>query len=163
MAKLDEQQTSRSRRTKPATHDGPKSELRGRDLIYVDTDDDVTSIVSKIKASTESVVALVPPKRVGVLQSVVNLKLLQRAAKMAQKRLAIVTTDPALINLASGLAIPVAKNINAQAKVPDMVDDEEVSDIIDGSDASNSGLPNRSKRLTDDKEISAAVAAIENG
>lgn len=161
MAKLDEQQTSRSRRTKSTTHDGPKSELRGRDLIYVDTDDDVTSIVSKIKASTESVVALVPPKRVGVLQSVVNLKLLQRAAKMAQKRLAIVTTDPALINLASGLAIPVAKNINAQAKVPDMVDDEEVSDIIDGSDASNSGLPNRSKRLADDKEISAAVAAIE--
>ncbi len=161
MAKLDEQQTSRSRRTKPATHDGPKSELRGRDLIYVDTDDDVTSIVSKIKASTESVVALVPPKRVGVLQSVVNLKLLQRAAKMAQKRLVIVTTDPALINLASGLAIPVAKNINAQAKVPDMVDDEEVSDIIDGSDASNSGLSNRSKRLADDKEISAAVAAIE--
>lgn len=160
MAKLDEQQTPRNRRTKP-THDGPKSELRGRDLIYVDTDDDVTSIVSKIKASTESVVALVPPKRVGVLQSVVNLKLLQRAAKMAQKRLAIVTTDPALINLASGLAIPVAKNINAQAKVPDMVDDEEVSDIIDGSDASNSGLPNRSKRLADDKEISAAVAAIE--
>lgn len=157
MAKLDEQQPTR--KTTKATTDSPKSQLRGRDLVYIDVDDDVTSIVGKIKASDEGVVALVPPKRVGVLQSVVNLKLLQRAAKMSKKRLAIVTTDPALVNLASGLAIPVAKNINAQATVPDMVDDEDVSDVIDGDDTISLGSSNRS--TAEDKDISAAVAAIE--
>lgn len=161
MAKLDEQPQSHHSKQRKAVADGPKSELKGRGLIYVDTDDDVTSIVSKIKATEEAVVALVPPKRIGVLQSVVNLRLLQRAAKTARKRLAIVTTDPALVNLASGLAIPVAKNINAQAKVPDMVDEEEISDVIDGSDIAVSELPNQRKSAPNDQEISAAVAAIE--
>ena len=166
MAKLDEQEPRKSqRRTEQGGPSGPKSELRGRDLIYIDTDDDVTSIVGRIKASEEVVVALVPPKRIGVLQSVVNLRLLQRAAKNAHKRLAIVTTDPALMNLASGLAIPVAKNINAQAKVLELSDDDEVSDIIDGNDISVDATPRRSSSggvsATEDKEISAAVAAIE--
>ena len=161
MAKLDEQQPPVSKQgRKPAT-DGPKSDLRGRDLIYIDTDDDVTSIVGRIKQSSEVVVALVPPKRIGVLQSVVNLRLLQRAAKTAKKRLAIVTTDPSLVNLASGLGIPVAKNINAQAKVPDMVDEEEISDVIDGNDITVSDVPRGRRETSEDKEISAAVAAIE--
>ena len=161
MAKLDEQQPPVSKqRRKPAT-DGPKSDLRGRDLIYIDTDDDVTSIVGRIKQSSEVVVALVPPKRIGVLQSVVNLRLLQRAAKVAKKRLAIVTTDPSLVNLASGLGIPVAKNINAQAKVPDMVDEDEISDVIDGNDIAVSDIPRSRRETSEDKEISAAVAAIE--
>ena len=161
MAKLDEQQPPVSKqRRKPAT-DGPKSDLRGRDLIYIDTDDDVTSIVGRIKQSSEVVVALVPPKRIGVLQSVVNLRLLQRAAKVAKKRLAIVTTDPSLVNLASGLGIPVAKNINAQAKVPDMVDEDEISDVIDGNDIAVSDIPRSHRETSEDKEISAAVAAIE--
>lgn len=161
MAKLDEQQPPVSKQgRKPAT-DGPKSDLRGRDLIYIDTDDDVTSIVGRIKQSSEVVVALVPPKRIGVLQSVVNLRLLQRAAKVAKKRLAIVTTDPSLVNLASGLGIPVAKNINAQAKVPDMIDEEEISDVIDGNDIAVSDIPRSRREASEDKEISAAVAAIE--
>ena len=166
MAKLDEQEPRKSqRRTGQSGPSGPKSELRGRDLIYIDTDDDVTSIVGRIKASEEVVVALVPPKRVGVLQSVVNLRLLQRAAKNAHKRLAIVTTDPALMNLASGLAIPVAKNINAQAKILEVADDEEISDVIDGNDitvdAGSSRSRSGSSSAVEDKEISAAVAAIE--
>lgn len=166
MAKLDEQEPRKSQRqTEQGGPSGPKSELRGRDLIYIDTDDDVTSIVGRIKASEEVVVALVPPKRIGVLQSVVNLRLLQRAAKNAHKRLAIVTTDPALMNLASGLAIPVAKNINAQAKVLEVSDDDDISDVIDGNDIAVDTTSRRSaggsKSATEDKEISAAVAAIE--
>ena len=166
MAKLDEQEPRKSqRRTEQGGPSGPKSELRGRDLIYIDTDDDVTSIVGRIKASEEVVVALVPPKRIGVLQSIVNLRLLQRAAKNAHKRLAIVTTDPALMNLASGLAIPVAKNINAQAKVLEVSDDDDISDVIDGNDIAVDTTSRRSaggsKSATEDKEISAAVAAIE--
>ena len=100
MAKLDSQRV-KVRVAKRGRDDTPSSGLQGRGLIYIDTDDDVTSIVSKIKAAKETVVALVPPKRIGVLQSAVNLKLLQRAAKLAHKRLSIVTLDKALTNLAA--------------------------------------------------------------
>ena len=47
-----------------------------KDIIYIDTEDDITAIIGKIKSSKENVVVLVPPKRTGVLQSAVNLRLL---------------------------------------------------------------------------------------
>ena len=72
MAKLDSQRV-KVRVAKRGRDDTPSSGLQGRGLIYIDTDDDVTSIVGKIKAAKETVVALVPPKRIGVLQSAVNL------------------------------------------------------------------------------------------
>ena len=161
MTKLDEQEPKKTVKKKGENQSEPKSNLRGRDLIYVDTDDDITSIVGKIKASKDGVVALVPPKRIGVLQSVVNLKLLQRAAKLAKKHLVIVTTDPSLVNLASGLAIPVAKNINAQAKIPETTDEDDISDVIDGDDVFVAKSNDDLGGTVEDKEISAAVAAIE--
>ena len=161
MTKLDEQEPKRTVKKKGENQSEPKSNLRGRDLIYVDTDDDITSIVGKIKASKDGVVALVPPKRIGVLQSVVNLKLLQRAAKLAKKRLVVVTTDSSLVNLASGLAIPIAKNINAQAKIPEMTDADDISDVIDGDDVFVAKSNDDLGGAVEDKEISAAVAAIE--
>lgn len=161
MTKLDEQESKKTVKKKDGNQSEPKSNLRGRDLIYVDTDDDITSIVGKIKASKDGVVALVPPKRIGVLQSVVNLKLLQRAAKLAKKHLVIVTTDPSLVNLASGLAIPVAKNINAQAKIPETTDIDDISDVIDGDDVFVAKSNDDLGGAVEDKEISAAVAAIE--
>lgn len=161
MTKLDEQEPKKTIKKKGGNQSEPKSNLRGRDLIYVDTDDDITSIVGKIKASKDGVVALVPPKRIGVLQSVVNLKLLQRAAKLAKKHLVIVTTDSSLVNLASGLAIPIAKNINAQAKIPETTDADDISDVIDGDDVFVAKSNDDLGGAVEDKEISAAVAAIE--
>lgn len=161
MVKLDEQDLSLNTARENRGQSNIKSELRGRELIYIDTDDDITSLVEKIKEASGAVVALVPPKRIGVLQSVVNLRLLQRAAKTAKKHLAIVTTDPALVNLAAGLAIPVAKNINAQAKIPEVTNEEEISDVIEGNDIDVTNSKGRAHNLSEDKEISAAVAAIE--
>ena len=64
-----------------------------KDVIYIDTEDDITSIIEKVKASSEKIIALVPPKRVGVLQSAVNLKLLQKSAEADDKRIVLITTS----------------------------------------------------------------------
>jgi len=55
-----------------------------KDVIYIDVEDDITAIIGKIKASSEKIVALVPPKRVGVLQSAVNLRLLRTHGQKCQ-------------------------------------------------------------------------------
>lgn len=106
-----------------------------KDVIYIDVDDDITAIIGKLKASKEKVVALVPPKHVGVLQSAVNLRLLARAAKQSGKHLALVTNNSALAGLAASASIPVAKTLQSQpelAEIPALkVDDED--DIIDGA------------------------------
>ncbi len=104
-----------------------------KDVIYIDTEDDITAIIGKVKASKSKVVALVPPKRVGAIQSAVNLKLVHRAATQAGKHLAVVTNNQALTALAGSAGIPVAKNLESRPEMPEVaaleVDDE---DIIDG-------------------------------
>ncbi|MGH7196706.1 MAG: hypothetical protein ACREGJ_02990 [Candidatus Saccharimonadales bacterium] len=101
-----------------------------KDVIYIDTEDDITAIIGKVKAAGEKIVALVPPKRVGVLQSAVNLKLLQKAASEAQKRVVLITNDHSLTALAAGVKMPVAKNLQSRPEIPDMAEpqtpDEEV-------------------------------------
>lgn len=132
-----------------------------KDVIYIDVDDDITVISSKLKSSKEKIVALVPPKRTGVLQSVVNLRILQRVAKRAEKRLVLITNDPALLPLAAGAEIPVAKNLQSRPEVPEVpalkLDDDD--DIIDGSDLSVGDHADSAKGKKD-KSADAAVAAV---
>jgi len=105
-----------------------------KDVIYIDVEDDITAIISKVKAAKEKIVALVPPKRVGVLQSAVNLRLLQRAADQSDKRLVLISNNTALRALAASAQLPVAKNLQSKPEVPQMIDvDADSEDIIDGS------------------------------
>jgi hypothetical protein len=107
-----------------------------KDVIYIDVEDDITAIISKVKASKEKIVALVPPKRIGVLQSAVNLRLLGRAADQSDKRLVVITNNHALMSLAASAKLPVAKNLQSKPELAPIaaleVDDGE--DIIDGND-----------------------------
>lgn len=107
-----------------------------KDVIYIDVDDDVTAIIGKIKNAKEKVVALVPPKRSGALQSAVNLRLLERMAKNSKKNLVLVTNNQSLVALAASARIPVAKNLQSKpelAEIPALIVDDG-DDIIDGSD-----------------------------
>lgn len=101
-----------------------------KDVIYVDIEDDITSIIDKVKHAPSQIIALVPPKRIGALQSVVNLKLLQRAAESSDKRLVLITNDHALSSLAAGAAIPIARNLQSKPEIPQIAplhsDSEEV-------------------------------------
>ncbi len=106
-----------------------------KDVIYVDVDDDVTAIIGKIKNAKEKIIALVPPKRAGILQSAVNLRLLDRMAKNDKKKLVLISNNKALVALAASAKIPVAKNLQSKPELPEIaalkVDDGD--DIIDGS------------------------------
>ena len=101
-----------------------------KDVIYIDIEDDITGIIGKVKDAGAKIVALVPPKRIGALQSVVNLKLLQKSAHEAEKRVVLITSDHSLTALAAGLKIPVAKNLQSRPEIPQVdapvSDDEEV-------------------------------------
>lgn len=119
-----------------------------KDIIYIDTEDDITTIIEKVKNAATSIVALVPPKRIGVLQSIVNLKLLQRVAETADKRLVIITNDKALAGLAAGLSLPVAKNLQSKPEVADIAAlDSDDNDVIDGVE-----LPEVAASATDDEK-----------
>ena len=106
-----------------------------KDVIYIDVEDDITSIIGKIKSSKYDDVFLVPPKRIGILQSAVNLKLIHRATKQSKKTVALVTNNTSLIALSAAAKIPVAKNIQSDSEliVPAQSDAEQGEEIIDGA------------------------------
>ncbi|NCU40354.1 hypothetical protein EOL73_01175 [Candidatus Saccharibacteria bacterium] len=106
-----------------------------KDVVYIDTEDDITAIIERVKDAKSSIVALVPPKRVGVLQSIVNLKLLKRAAEQADKRIVLITNDPALSNLAAELLLPIAKNLQSKPELSTPVVVEGIDDdVIQGEE-----------------------------
>ena len=106
-----------------------------KDVIYIDTEDDITAVIGKIKASKQRIVALVPPKRTGILQSAVNLRLLARMAENSNKKLVIITNSKALTALSAVAMIPIAKNLQSKPELAqiDEVEADENDDVIDGA------------------------------
>jgi hypothetical protein len=107
-----------------------------KDVIYIDVEDDITAIIGKVKDAKQKIVALVPPKRIGVLQSTVNLRLLARAASQANKHLVLISNNPALIALAAAAKLPVAKNLQSKPEIAEIaaLDIDDGEDVIDGAE-----------------------------
>ena len=140
-----------------------------KETIYIEPENDITDILAKLKNSEQKVVALVPPKKAGVLRSAVNIKLIAKTARDNEKAAVLVTTDPALIKLAAAAKIPVAKTLQSRPEVPtdedvaalmaseqvidDMSDQPENDDkdVKDGKDGKDAEKPADKSSKTDKK------------
>lgn len=131
-----------------------------KDIIYIDVEDDVTSVIGKVRAATEKIVALVPPKNIGSLQSAVNLRLLQKAADNAGKRIVLITNNSGLTALAAGVRIPVAKNLQSKPEIPTAaaIADDSDEDIIKGDELPVGEL---AAATTEGEEAATSAAAIQ--
>ncbi len=89
-----------------------------KDTIYIDIDDEITGIIDKVKGSSGKVVALVLPKRASVFQSIVNMKLLKRAADDSKKHLVLITSEAGLLPLAGAAGLHVAKTLTSKPEIP---------------------------------------------
>ena len=89
-----------------------------KDTFYIEPEDDITDIINHIKASKQKIIALVPPKKLNVLRSSINLKLIARTAKIHDKAIVVVTTDPTLMKMAALSSLPFAKNLNSRPTLP---------------------------------------------
>jgi len=89
-----------------------------KDTIYIDIDDEITGIIDKLNASPGKVVALVLPKRAAVFQSIVNMKLLKRAADESKKHLVLITSEAGLLPLAGAAGVHVAKTLTSKPSIP---------------------------------------------
>jgi len=89
-----------------------------KDTIYVDIDDEITGIIDKVRASDGKLVALVLPKRASTFQSIVNMKLLKRAADSEKKHLVLITSEAGLLPLAGAAGVHVAKTLTSKPEIP---------------------------------------------
>ncbi len=90
----------------------------GKDVIYIDVDDEITSIIDKVQGSKQKIVALVLPKRMAALQSTVNMRLLKRSTDKASKNVVLITSEHALLPLAGVAGLHVAKNLQSAPEIP---------------------------------------------
>ena len=136
-----------------------------KDIIYIDVEDDITAIIGKIKASKDKIVALVPPKRIGVLQSAVNLKLLARIADTSNKHLVLITNNQALVALSAVAKIPIAKNLQSKPEIAEIaaLEIDEGEDVIDGAQLPVGELVKTTDSTkTDDVDTAIGAIDIEN-
>lgn len=89
-----------------------------KEVIYLEPEDDITDILTKLQQAEQKLVALVPPKKGTMLRSAVNMKLVARVSKECEKVVVIVTADPAIVKMAMAARIPVAKTLQSRPVVP---------------------------------------------
>lgn len=89
-----------------------------KDIIYIDIDDEITAVIEKLQASSGKIVALVLPKRATVFQSIVNMKLLKRAAASGNKNLVLITSDKSILPLAGAVGLHVANTPQSKPVIP---------------------------------------------
>lgn len=104
-----------------------------KEVLYIDVDDEITTLIDRLRSSPQKIVVLVLPKRATVLQSIVNMKLLKRAASEQKKNVVLVTNEQGLMPLAGAVGLHVAATPNSKPVIPakpdGMADDESESDI----------------------------------
>src|SRR3989344_7933955 len=76
---------------------------------YIESDEEIISIIGKLRKSGAEVNYFVVPKRALVLQSIVNLRLFQREAEKLGKKIVLVTQDEMGQNLAKKAGLETEK------------------------------------------------------
>lgn len=112
-----------------------------KDTIYIDVDDEITSIVEKVQDSKSKIVALVLPKRAVVLQSIVNMKLLKRTSDEVNKRVVLITSEAGLLPLAGAVGVYTAKNLQSKPEIPPAPESGSPDDeVLESEDEDDKGV-----------------------
>ena len=90
---------------------------------YIDIDEEITSIVEKLRKTKAPEVIMVVPKRSLLIQSIVNLKLLRKEAESLGIKISIITQDK-LGKLLVGKA-----GISLQQKLEDSIEEMEIDSV----------------------------------
>ncbi len=81
-------------------------------ILYIEADEEITGVISRLKKLKSSKVAIVVPKGAIMLQSIVNLKMLKKHEKDLNKEVTIVTTDRIGLHLASEVGFEALRSLD---------------------------------------------------
>src|SRR3981081_80413 len=114
-------------------------------VLYIEPDDEIPDLVEKIRRSGEEQdLVFVLPHRTKVLQSSLNLRLLQQYSRSFVKRTAIVSGDPRVQQLAKSAGFPTYASVQAYERGVEVVRPHPAADPLPGLDeedpAASAGL-----------------------
>ena len=89
-----------------------------KDIINISPEDDISDIISKIRAASKKIVAIVPAEDTSVLRSAVNIKLILKTAEEVKKVPVLVTKDSSLVSMASQFNFHIADSLQSKPYIP---------------------------------------------
>lgn len=140
------------------------------EILYLEADEEITSVVDKIKGLDAKSIGLVAPKGATIVQSVVSLKLLKKEAETLGREIAIITSDDVGRSLASRVGLPVFADTKSgkpldieQAEVPDVrevieidMGGDEKENLPEGFEVHRYDQGSAEKERKDDKSLSSS-------
>ncbi len=110
--------------------------------IYLEPDEEITSIIDRLSKVNESSIAVVVPKNSTMFQSLVNLKLLARQAQKLGKSVAIISNNKVGSRLAKQVGLETYATLGTVANAPSPVASSQlpVAEPV-GSDTLPDGTP----------------------
>lgn len=111
------------------------------EIIYLESDDDIASVIGRIKEVESDGISLMIPRGGTIGQSIVNLKLLKREIEKQNKIISLITSDKISRNLALQVGITVHSSVNeakaAKPVRPKPVEGEDMAgeEIIEAASA----------------------------
>jgi len=95
--------------------------------IYLESDEEITSVVDKITNSPSKQIALVAAKNSNFFQSLVNLKLIQKESQKLGKKVALITNNKIGHKLAEQVGLDVYSNLGSVSSKPVLGDEKPSS------------------------------------
>lgn len=120
-----------------------------KDTVYVDIDDEITTITDKVNGAASSIVALVLPKRCTVLQSQVNMKILKKSAASSGKTVVLITSEAPLMAIAAGVGFAVAKSLQSKPIIPPIVGNDPLDEEEHINEDEDLSEPDKQKPIGD--------------
>ncbi|PIQ79130.1 hypothetical protein COV81_03115 [Candidatus Peregrinibacteria bacterium CG11_big_fil_rev_8_21_14_0_20_41_10] len=110
-----------------------KDEVAPGNVIYVEIDEEVTSVFEKIKQKNVKQLYLSIPKRSVLFQSLINIKILKRKVSEIDKEIIFITTDDTGAYFANQVGLPVYKNLRLEKfdyATPSGVNESSIDDVV---------------------------------
>lgn len=98
-----------------------------KEKVYLETDDEITSVIDKIKKTKTDNAEIVVPQGATLIQSIVNLKLLKRQSDLLRKKIILVINDEQGMNLAKKVGLNIKTKKNNADDLEHKINDKENS------------------------------------
>lgn len=141
------------------------------EILYLEPDEEITSVIDKLKKSESSSVGLVIPRNSTLVHSIVNLKLLRKKAQELDKELALITADKIGKNIAFQVGIKVFEDVHSKSPIHstpsvdrpkgDEVIEVDMSSSADNKDSKKSG-PNVKHYALPEDQASTGEEGVKN-
>jgi hypothetical protein len=142
-------------------------------VIYLDVDEEITSVIDKIKkVKDQKKIILFFPKRASLTQSIVNLKLLKKQIDLLSKDILVVTSDETGFNLTKKSGFEVRKtlkedngnanNVDIEKKEKEEISKINIENFLNNNKESENKSENSSTFLKTDNNLKNDLAKKEN-